>query len=144
MWTLVSTAVVAILAWFATEFIARPLRTFFDLRKEAKRRMIVYWNAPTSDSYYRSLEGEVDVETYKLDEGRRQLEDIGAQLASFEKPLAAAASELVEKRAIGVKVLSGYVATAYARISGSAEQATLAYAANAEGGSIADWQALWL
>src|SRR4051812_42295132 len=41
------------------------------------------------------------------------------QLASFEKPLAAAASELVEKRAVGVKVLSEYVAAAYARISDS-------------------------
>jgi DNA replication and repair protein RecF len=65
------------------------------------------------------------------------------QLASFEKPLAAAASELVEKRAVGVKVLSDYVATAYARISDSAEQAMLAYAANAEASSIADWQALF-
>jgi hypothetical protein len=82
VWTLASGAIVGLLAWFATEFLARPLRTFFDLRKEAKRRMILYWNAPTSDSYYRSLNGWSDVETYQLDEGRRQLEDIGAQLAT--------------------------------------------------------------
>jgi DNA replication and repair protein RecF len=65
------------------------------------------------------------------------------QLASFERPLAAAATELVEKRAIGVNVLSDYVAAAYAKISDSAEQATLAYAANAKGSSIAEWQALF-
>jgi len=67
-------------------FFLGPIRTFFDLRKEAKRRMIIYWHAPNSDARLKSLaEGIDDVEIYKWDEGRLQLEDIGAQIASFDR-----------------------------------------------------------
>jgi hypothetical protein len=74
-----------VVGWFATEFVARPVRKLFDLRGEAKRRMLVYWHAPTAHSAIPDEEDYTDVELYKLDEGRKQLEDIGAQLASFEK-----------------------------------------------------------
>lgn len=40
-------AMIAIGAWGATEFVARPLRRFFDLRSEIRRKMIQYANVLT-------------------------------------------------------------------------------------------------
>lgn len=50
-----------------------------------------------------------------------------SELEAFEKPLAAAAAQIVHKRAANLKLLSGYVAEAYAGISGGTEPATLHY-----------------
>ena len=85
MWVLIPGAVgaiIGIIGWYATEFLARPLRRFFDLRGEVKRRMLFCWNAPLAHTVIR--DGYSDAEAEKLQEGRHQLEDIGAQIASLE------------------------------------------------------------
>jgi DNA replication and repair protein RecF len=51
----------------------------------------------------------------------------GAELEAFEKPLAFAAAQIVAKRTSNVKVLSGYVAAAYAGIAAEAGQAAMVY-----------------
>ncbi|MFT3869363.1 MAG: DNA replication/repair protein RecF [Nibricoccus sp.] len=49
------------------------------------------------------------------------------EFAAFELPLANAASQIVQKRAANIKVLSGYVAEAYTAIAGEKDQATMRY-----------------
>ena len=64
-----------------------------------------------------------------------------AELLAFEQPLAAAAAELCVLRANGIQILSTHVAAAYARISGDAEPAGLAYAPDATAADGAAWSA---
>lgn len=49
------------------------------------------------------------------------------EFAAFELPLATAAGQIVQKRLANVKVLSGFVAEAYASIAGDKERASMVY-----------------
>ena len=49
------------------------------------------------------------------------------EFAAFELPLATSAAQIVQKRSANVKVLSGYVAEAYAAIAGDKERVTMGY-----------------
>ena len=49
------------------------------------------------------------------------------EFAAFELPLATAAAQIVQKRSANVKVLSGYVAEAYAAIAGDKESIIMQY-----------------
>ncbi|WP_420965320.1 hypothetical protein [Bradyrhizobium sp. B120] len=40
-------AATGVMAWFAAEFIGRPIRTFFDLRMEVRRQMLFLANVQT-------------------------------------------------------------------------------------------------
>jgi DNA replication and repair protein RecF len=49
------------------------------------------------------------------------------EFAAFELPLSTAAAQIVQKRLANVKVLSGYVAEAYAAIAGDQERVSMLY-----------------
>ena len=63
----------------------------------------------------------------------------GGELSAFEKPLAAAAAELLVKREAGVTELAGHVATAYAKIADGAERAGLRYAPDTTAENATGW-----
>jgi len=65
------------------------------------------------------------------------------EFAAFELPLATAAAQIVQKRTSNVKVLSGYVAEAYAAISGDREQAAMHYQPDIELVDTTGWAAVF-
>ena len=81
LWSFAAGALGGTLGWFATAFLARPIRKFFDLRGEAKSRMLAHWNAPTMTT----PDEHSDEALKELRERRLELDDIGARLASFDK-----------------------------------------------------------
>jgi hypothetical protein len=83
--SLVVGAIGAGIGWALTEFLARPIRKFFDLRGEVIRRMAQY-----GDIAPRIIEkegGEVEVvtdeETSRVGEAERVIRDLAAQMLSF-------------------------------------------------------------
>jgi DNA replication and repair protein RecF len=65
------------------------------------------------------------------------------EIAAFEQPLAAAAAELVSRRAATVGILSGMAAKAYAEISLGAESAEIVYEPDGKAASVGEWQMLF-
>ena len=65
------------------------------------------------------------------------------EFAAFELPLASAAAQIVQKRTANVKVLSGFVAEAYASIAGEKERVTMRYKPDLEQADTAAWTAVF-
>ncbi|MEN9840519.1 MAG: hypothetical protein RL376_319 [Verrucomicrobiota bacterium] len=86
----------------------------------------------TLTRYHRALEGRNSLLKRAAPAG---------EIAAFEVPLAEAAAALVAARQLGLGALAPHVAEAYARLSDSAEPATLAYAADTEAGDADGWRA---
>jgi DNA replication and repair protein RecF len=61
------------------------------------------------------------------------------ELSAFERPLAASAAQIVSKRANNLKILSNYVAAAYASIAGDVETASLQYLPDTYEQSTSGW-----
>ena len=78
----------ATLAWMITEFLARPFRQFFDLRREVARRMVEFGNvgarAKMSDNDYHRQPCEISPEDeVRLREAEKTFRDLAAQLRGF-------------------------------------------------------------
>ncbi len=61
------------------------------------------------------------------------------EFAAFELPLATASAQIVQKRLANVKVLSGFVAAAYAAIAGDKEQVLMRYKPDLEQTEVMAW-----
>jgi DNA replication and repair protein RecF len=64
------------------------------------------------------------------------------EFAAFELPLATAAAQIVQKRMANVKVLSGYVADAYAAIAGDKERVSMHYKPDFDVAELTGWTAM--
>jgi len=87
--SLIVAAIGAGLGWATTEFVARPLRRFYDLRSETIRRVSKYGNLPARYDERHYADGSVisseDVtlsktDLAKLEEARGELRDLAAQM----------------------------------------------------------------
>jgi hypothetical protein len=92
--SLIVGAVGAGIGWGATEFVARPIRKFFDLRGEIIRRIAQYNNVPVR--YRETPEGKREVlpfdegpasqrqaEAARLNEAQSVLRDLASQMRGF-------------------------------------------------------------
>jgi hypothetical protein len=67
--------------WFATEFVARPIRRFFDLRAEIKRSMLLLWNAPNYGTYEEYEDWAEEMAPFN---GKRErLTELSADISAF-------------------------------------------------------------
>src|SRR4051812_18875092 len=88
VWPVLSVVVVAVIGWLVTEFLARPVRDFFNIRREVKRRMLLHWDIPS----LHTLNPHDRAEAYKeMQEPIGAFAELGAQLVSFAKSETAAA-----------------------------------------------------
>jgi hypothetical protein len=79
-----------VVAWFATHFIAKPVRQFFDLRGEVIRCMTQYGNVPAR---YKELRGDNEglqevlelspTESNRLQEAQVALRDLASRMRAF-------------------------------------------------------------
>jgi hypothetical protein len=68
------------IVWFATEFVARPIRHFFDIKRQAKQLTLLLWDAP---EYGRQSNDEWEAEMALLQEKRERLTELSAEIFSF-------------------------------------------------------------
>src|SRR6202034_1757551 len=68
------------IVWFATEFLARPIKHFFDLRQEAKVLTLLLWNAPQYGGQS-SEDWREQMDTLK--EPRDRLTSLAAKMFAF-------------------------------------------------------------
>ncbi|MCG2639672.1 MULTISPECIES: hypothetical protein [Bradyrhizobium] len=81
---LVGAAIVGAAAWFATSFVAQPIRVFFDLREEALRQLIVLDECEGQISLTECPEGETQRgPAKKLAAARHELRWLGATIIAF-------------------------------------------------------------
>lgn len=80
--TILTSFGIGAIGWFVLEFIGRPVRNFFDLRREVKRRMLLCWQLPT---LYTIDPADRTDEYQKMEEPKTALANLGAQLISFDK-----------------------------------------------------------
>jgi hypothetical protein len=77
----------ATLAWMITEFLARPFRQFFDLRREVARRMVEFRNvaarAKALDNHHQQLQEISAEEKERLSEAEKSFRDLAAQMRGF-------------------------------------------------------------
>jgi len=78
------------IGWLSLEFLARPIRRFFDLRQEAQRRIVLYAAYRRDAPDYFSLPGgpsfifsDPKVTEDSLAKARHEIRDIGSQLFAF-------------------------------------------------------------
>jgi hypothetical protein len=94
----------ATLAWLITEFLGRPFRQFFDLRREVARRMVEFGNvgarAKMSDNDFHRQPCEISPEEEaRLREAEKTFRDLAAQMRGFA---------IGERVAVKVVTLLGY------------------------------------
>jgi hypothetical protein len=77
----------ATLAWMITEFVARPFRQFFDLRRETARRLVEFDNvrarAKMSGGDHRQVVEISDEEEKRLRDAEKMFRDLAAQMRGF-------------------------------------------------------------
>src|SRR5437867_2404222 len=87
--SLLAGAIGAALGWVALEFVARPIRRFYDLRGEIIRRMAQYANVRARYKEERDEPNRVteltlsEAEIAKLDEARHAIRDLATQMRAF-------------------------------------------------------------
>jgi hypothetical protein len=85
--SLLAAAIGASIGWVSLEFVARPIRKFFDLRGEIIRRVAQYNNVPAR--YREGPDGQKNVveidanEFAKLSEAQSVIRDLAAQMRGF-------------------------------------------------------------
>jgi hypothetical protein len=85
--SLVVGAIGAGIGWALTEFVARPIRRFFDLRSEIIRRVAQYNNVPAR--YKETRDGEKETvpitedDLAKLNEAQSVIRDLATQMRGF-------------------------------------------------------------
>jgi hypothetical protein len=86
--TLVTGFVGGIGAWFFTDYVAKPLRRFFDLRREVNRCLVYYGNVQaratlSSDSLRREPTNISPEEDARLTEAQNAFRNLGAKMRAF-------------------------------------------------------------
>jgi hypothetical protein len=73
-----------VVSWFATDFIARPVRKFFELRGEIAETMVIFGNvrAPT-DERGKATDDFTDDDMARLRDAGSLLRQLGARLLAF-------------------------------------------------------------
>jgi hypothetical protein len=74
--------------WLVFHFIGQPVRHFFDIRREIKRLMVIYWDFPIP---LHTVEDLSESEEQQRREARLKFSELGAQLIAFDKSEAPAA-----------------------------------------------------
>jgi hypothetical protein len=80
--TILTPFVLGAVGWFVFEFFGRPVRNFFDLRREIKRRMLLHWEMPLLYTIDPAERADVYNE---MKEPRTAFAELGAQLVSFDR-----------------------------------------------------------
>ena len=75
-------------AWFFTDYITKPLRRFFDLRREVNRCLVYYGNvqarAKWTDDYTRRDPTDISPEEdVRLTEAQNAFRNLGAEMRAF-------------------------------------------------------------
>jgi hypothetical protein len=70
--------------WFALEFFGRPLREFFNLRREIRRLMLLHWDDRAADDVMMD-EDELQMWRKDLVLARNEFGELAAKLASFDQ-----------------------------------------------------------
>lgn len=66
--------------WFTTDFLAHPIRQFFDLKRETKRLTLLLWDAP---EYGRQSPEDWEWQMERLKEPRERLTNVAAEIFAF-------------------------------------------------------------
>jgi hypothetical protein len=81
-------------SWFATEFLARPIRKFFDLRGEIIQKMTLYANVRARhkeiDEITMATYELLDEEEKRLEEAQSSIRDLASRMRSFAQNEASA------------------------------------------------------
>jgi hypothetical protein len=86
--TILTPFMLGAIGWFVLEFFGRPVRNFFDLRRDIKRRMLLHWDIPNLHSIHPD---DRQAAYNQMKEPIRAFEELGAQLVSFDRSEALAA-----------------------------------------------------
>jgi hypothetical protein len=80
-------AAAGVLGWAALEFVARPFRQFFDLRRQLRQQLFTLANIPQPKPRETAVTSqairEYDEELKIAREAQRILRDLGSQMSSF-------------------------------------------------------------
>ncbi|MCC8948374.1 hypothetical protein H8A97_25505 [Bradyrhizobium sp. Arg62] len=82
---LIGTALVGAAGWFATSFVAAPIRAFFDLRKDARRQFLVFDERETQVPFNEhgiEVSAQQRADTY-LAAAKRELRETGAKIVAL-------------------------------------------------------------
>jgi hypothetical protein len=84
--TLVTGFVGGVCAWFITEFVAKPFRRFYDLRREVNRHLVRYGNVQARFEWINgNLQptGISPAEDARLTEAQNALRNLGGEMRAF-------------------------------------------------------------
>lgn len=85
--SLLAGAIAAGLGWAATEFLARPIRRFYDLRAEIIQKMAEYGNVRArfkqTDNGVEEYTSLSTQESTRLEEAQRAIRELGARMRAF-------------------------------------------------------------
>jgi hypothetical protein len=77
--------VLGAIGWFALEFLGRPLREFFNLRREARRLMLLHWDDRSADDVLIIDDDELQIWRRDMVSTRQNFGELAAKLASFDQ-----------------------------------------------------------
>jgi hypothetical protein len=86
-WNIVGVLALGALGWFGTSFVGRPLRDFFDLRREVIHKSVLYDNVMAAEQ--ESPDGTSkpvelsDKELKRLQEAQNVFRDLAARMRAF-------------------------------------------------------------
>jgi hypothetical protein len=86
-WNIVGVLALGALGWFGTSFVGRPLRDFFDLRREVIQKSVLYDNVMAAEQ--ESPDGSTepveisDDELKRLQEALNAFRDLAARMRAF-------------------------------------------------------------
>jgi hypothetical protein len=84
--SVVSVVLLGAIGWFALEFIGRPIRSFFDLRRETRRQMLFLANVPPVSFIDDDLRASEPVHQQSIAavlNVEKTFRDLGTQLIAF-------------------------------------------------------------
>ena len=84
--TLLTGFVGGVAAWFFTDYVAKPLRRFFDLRREVNRCLAYYGNLPARFKLTDSVREQTNIsseEDARLTEAEKAFRNLGAEMRAF-------------------------------------------------------------
>ena len=86
--TLVTGFFGGVCAWFSTDYVSKPLRRFFDLRREVNRCLVYYGNVQaratlSADSLRREPTNISSEEDAQLTEAQNAFRNLGAEMRAF-------------------------------------------------------------
>jgi len=73
------------IGWFALEFLGRPIREFFSLRREVRRLMLLHWDDESADERLLTEDDDFSGWRQKAEATRGSFSDAGARLGAFDQ-----------------------------------------------------------